>query len=137
MIARMTAGLVMYFGATSVALADEPPHPATQAADAVKGVRVPNGSRLQGTDTESLRVLIRQIDDGALLWVGKFKLGTTAVVVPGHHKIKVMCELRHSWGTELKHGELTLEAERDRIYDLVGRRSQSEGGCDIEAKVRP
>jgi hypothetical protein len=137
MIARITAGLVMYFGVISVTLADERPQPATQAADAVRGVRVPHGARLQGTDTESLRVLIRQIDDGALLWVGKFKLGTTAVVVPGHHKIKVMCELRQSWGTELKHGELTLEAEPDRIYDLVGRRSQSEGGCDIEAKVRP
>jgi len=137
MIARITAGLLMYFGATSVSLADEPPQPSTHAADAVRGVLVPHGAKLQGTDTESLRVLIRQIDDGALLWVGKFKLGTTAVVVPGHHKIKVMCEFRQSWGTELKHGELTLEAESDRIYDLVGRRSQDGGKCDIEAKLRP
>jgi hypothetical protein len=125
-ITRITAGLLMYLGVASATLGDEPPQASDHATDAITGVLVPHGAKLQGTDTGPLRVLIRQIDDGALLWVGKFKLGTTAVVVPGHHKVNVMCEFRQSWGTELKPGEVTVEADPDRIYDLVGKRSQDD-----------
>lgn len=93
-------------------------------------------AKLHGEDSSSIKVMIRTIDDGEILWVGNYKLDTKAEVVPGSHKINVMCEFRFSWGTKLLPGDITLEFEAGKIYDLVGTASADETRCEVQANVR-
>ena len=86
---------------------------------------------IRGTDTKKLRVLIRMIDGGDILWVGKFKLGTTATITPGHHTVSVMCELRESYGLILKPGKIELDVAVGQTYDLTATVTPESRGCDI------
>ena len=97
----------------------------------------PVQAQLQGTDTSRFRVLIRKIDGGEVLWVGKFKLGTTAVVAPGQHTVEVMCEVHELSREQLRPGRVTLAVEAGRTYDLVGTPSVEGMSCNLEAKPRP
>lgn len=96
----------------------------------------PEKAKLRGADTSSLKVMIRTIDDGEILWAGNYQLGTQAEVAPGQHKINVMCEFRYSWGTKLMPGNVTLDFEPGKTYDLVGAVSSDEKQCEIQADVR-
>lgn len=89
-----------------------------------------------GADTSSLRVMIRTIDDGEILWVGNYTLGTRALVQPGQRKINVMCEFRHSWGAELKPGNVTIDAVAGSTYDLSGSPSSDGKQCNVQVKAR-
>lgn len=86
---------------------------------------------IRGSDSKKLRVLIRTIDGGDVLWVGKFKLGTTATIAPGHHTVAVMCELRESYGLILKPGKIDLDVAAGRTYNLAATATAESRGCDI------
>ncbi len=64
----------------------------------------PPVARIEGEDTPAIRVMIRTIDDGEILWAGPYRLGTTAAVSPGDHTIGVMCEFRAAWGSQITPG---------------------------------
>ncbi len=86
-------------------------------------------ARIEGEDTLATRVMIRTIDDGEVLWVGQYRLGTTAAVPPGPHTIGVMCEFRAAWGSQITPGKVSLTAEAGRTYRLTAE--QTAGDCRV------
>lgn len=96
----------------------------------------PGKALLQGAETRSLRVMIRTIDDGDILWVGTYQLGTSAFALPGKRKVNVMCEFRGSFMTSLNPGDITIDVEAGRVYDLTGTQSSDGKRCNVEVKVR-
>jgi len=91
---------------------------------------------LAGANTRSLRVLIRTIDDGEILWVGQYQLATNAAIAPGQHKVNVMCEFNYSWGSSMNPGNVVIDVQSGKTYDLTGAPSEGGKDCDVEAKVR-
>ena len=100
------------------------------AAAAASPAETPSAT-IRGTDTKKLRVLIRMIDGGDILWVGKFILGTTATITPGHHTVAVTCELHESYGLILKPGKIELDVAAGQTYDLTATVTPESKGCDI------
>jgi hypothetical protein len=88
---------------------------------------------LSGADTKDLRVLIRKIDEGEILWVKSYQLGTEAKVPSGSHNISIRCEFRHSWGNELMPGILTIEIQSGKKYSLTGSQSADGKSCIVTA----
>lgn len=102
------------------------PMPMAHAADGA-------ASNLSGTDGGDMRVLIRKIDDGDILWVGGYNLGTKAKITPGQHVVSVMCEFHFSGGSELKPGTLSLTVEPGKDYALAGAQSADGNSCTVTA----
>jgi hypothetical protein len=96
----------------------------------------PDKAKLRGEDSKSLKVMIRTVDDGEILWAGNYTLGTKAEVAPGLHKINVMCEFRFSWGTKIMPGDIALDFEAGKTYDLVGTASADDKRCEVKANIR-
>lgn len=96
----------------------------------------PKKAKLLGEDSSSLKMMIRTVDDGEILWVGSYKLGTKTEVVPGFHKINVMCEFSFSWGTKLLPGDITHDFESGKTYDLSGTASTDGERCEVQVNVR-
>lgn len=90
--------------------------------------------QLKGADTESHRVLIRTVDDGEILWVGTYQLGTEATVEHGTRKVNVMCEFIHSWGKEMAPGNITIDVESGKTYALEGIKEGKQ--CDVKVKAQ-
>ena len=78
-------------------------------------------ARIQGVDSPAVKVMIRTVDDGEILWVGQYRLGTTTEVMPGTHKFNVMCEFRASWGSRLTPADVIVEVEAGETYWLNAR----------------
>ncbi len=98
----------------------------------------PEGKALvAGEDSSSVRVMIRTIDDGDVLWVDNYQLGTSSAVSPGPHKIGVMCEFKHSWGTKINPGEIIVDAQVGRVYELRGAPSADDKKCEVAIRMRP
>ncbi|MCL2310128.1 MAG: hypothetical protein FWC42_07640 [Proteobacteria bacterium] len=93
---------------------------------------------IKGTDTPSLRVLIRKVDDGPLLWVSKYQLGTETWVTPGPHKINAMCEFHRpvTGGDvgEIVPGNIEIDAKPGNTYHLTG--SQEALKCLLKVEER-
>ena len=83
-----------------------------------------------------MRVAIKSIDDGEMLWVGMYELATKALVTPGEHKISVACEFSFPGGKEIIHGDVSIDAETGKSYYLTGKKSKTTDRCDIKVKVR-
>jgi hypothetical protein len=113
---RTALTAIVSLACAAVSLADELPSASAQ---------------IRGADTKNLRVLIRTIDDGEILWVAKFKLGTTASVSPGHHRLALMCELHETYGLILKPAKLELDAEAGKTYALTANVTPESKGCEI------
>ncbi|WP_025565249.1 hypothetical protein [Psychromonas sp. SP041] len=47
---------------------------------------------LIGEDSSNVKVLIRQIDKGEILWTKNYQLGTTASIEIGTHTVSIICE---------------------------------------------
>jgi len=79
---------------------------------------------IKGIDTPSLRILIRKVDDGPLLWVSQHQLGTETWVAPGLHKINAMCEFHRSVAGgdvgEILPGTIEIDAKPGSEYHLTG-----------------
>lgn len=88
---------------------------------------------LKGADTKTHRVLIRTIDDGEILWVGTYQLGTEASTEPGTRNVNVMCEFIHDWGKEMTPGDVVIEVEAGKTYALEGKKSGKK--CDVSVKA--
>lgn len=93
--------------------------------------------RIEGVDSPTVKVMIRTVDDGDILWVGGYSLGTKASVSPGSHKLSVMCEFRQSWGSRLSPGQITIEAEAGKTYRLTGAEGPDSGDCVVTVSVVP
>ncbi len=90
-------------------------------------------SILAGKNTKDLRVLIRNIDGGEVLWAKNYTLDTQASIQPGPHQVSVMCEFRHSWGNELLPGNVSLQVEANKTYVLSGIASTDGKTCVVAA----
>lgn len=88
---------------------------------------------LSGTNTDSMRVLIRKIDNGDILWVGTYQLGTEAAIEPGTHQVSLMCEFVYSWGKQLMPGTLTIQVEPGKRYAVTGVAAQDAKSCIVTA----
>jgi len=86
-----------------------------------------------GADTSTMKVLVRKIDEGEILWVGQYKLGTRASTTAGSHKINVMCQFIDPAFTEYWPGNVTIEAQAGEVYNLTGAPSKDGKSCDVQA----
>lgn len=87
---------------------------------------------LVGADAAGARVLIKSVDGGPILWAQQGALGTRVTISPGHHTVKVVCEL----GAHFVDGELTIDVQPGRTYDLTASASEGSSGCNIAASSR-
>lgn len=92
-------------------------------------------AKLIGESNKNLKVMIRNIDDGEILWVGNYQLGTKASIKPGEHKINAMCEFQYSWGTKIVPGEITINAEAGASYKILGSLSHDETTCELSVGI--
>ncbi|EIW90569.1 hypothetical protein AGRI_01830 [Alishewanella agri BL06] len=97
--------------------------------------RKPGDALLIGENSSTLKVMIRTIDDGEILWVGNYTLGTRAVVAPGEHKVNVMCEFKFSWGIKMVPGNIQINAQSSTDYKITGRLSSDEKSCNLSASI--
>ncbi len=93
--------------------------------------KVAGQGHLIGKNSDSLRVLIRKIDNGDILWAGTYKLATNAPITKGTHKVFAMCEFNYSWGQQLIPGEFQLNVKPDTVYHLNGSKSKDGERCNI------
>jgi len=91
---------------------------------------------LIGEDSPSLKVMIRTIDDGEILWVGNYTLDTKAVVAPGEHIVDAMCEFRYSWGTKMAPGKININAQSNTDYKITGLLSDDERSCKLSVSIK-
>lgn len=87
---------------------------------------------IKGVDTAPLKVMIRTIDGGNILWVGNYKLGTEAWVKPGAHKVNVMCEFHNSWGNTLVPGNVEIVTKEGVLYELTGAQVADGRTCVVK-----
>lgn len=92
-------------------------------------------AQLIGENSSNLKVMIRTIDNGDILWVGNYKLGTKASVKLGVHNINAMCEFKYSWGTKLVPGDITINIESDAKYKITGQLSKDEKRCELSVGI--
>ena len=78
---------------------------------------------LAGERSDSVSVFVISIDDGQVLWVGKDRLGNTAAIAPGKHKVLIACAFTTSSGKQSRAGELLIEVEPGKTYDVSGELS--------------
>jgi len=97
--------------------------------------RKPGDALLIGENSSSLKVMIRTIDEGDILWVGSYTLGTSAIIEPGNHKVNVMCEFKFSWGTKLVPGNIQINTQSNTDYKITGRLSSDEKSCDLSVRI--
>jgi hypothetical protein len=96
-----------------------------------------NGKVLvEGPDSASLRILVRKVDDGPLLWVAKYQLGTSVWVTPGPHKVSVMCVFQGPIAgmNEMLPGSVEINAKLGSTYHLVGSKTFGQNACTVSAK---
>ena len=89
----------------------------------------PDKGLLVGEDSSIVKVMIRKIDEGEILWAGGYKLGTTAPIAIGNHKVSIMCEFTFSWGKKLLPGNLDIDVKPGIIYKVTGKPSSDEEKC--------
>jgi hypothetical protein len=92
-------------------------------------------AKLVGASNKNLKIMIRNIDDGEILWIGNYQLGTKASIKPGERKISAMCEFKYSWGTKIVPGEITINAEAGASYKISGSLSDDEATCQLSVGI--
>ena len=93
-------------------------------------------AQLIGASSPALRVLIRKIDQGPILWDAPLKPATKASISAGEHTISVMCEVHKSGMQMMIPGSITITVEAGRTYDLSGQPDTEKLRCGVTAKVR-
>jgi hypothetical protein len=93
-------------------------------------------AQLIGAASAGTRILIRKIDDGPILWDAPGKPATHASVAAGRHSVSVMCQVTKSGASMMVPGQLSLDAEAGRIYDVSGEVIANSLRCDVSAKPR-
>ncbi len=106
------------------------------AAPAAGAQAKPGNVLVKGVDTAPLKVMIRTIDGGDVLWAGPYRLGTEAWVTPGAHRINVMCEFHHSWGQVLLPGNVEIHAKSGVVYELTGDSAPGGKTCAVRVSQR-
>jgi hypothetical protein len=91
---------------------------------------------LEGERSDSVSVFIISIDDGKVLWVGTNRLGNTAAIAPGRHNVLIACAFTTSSGKLSRGGELPIEVEPGKTYEVSGALSADGKKCDVRAKER-
>ncbi len=89
---------------------------------------------LIGEDSSDVKVMIRTIDQGQILWVGSYKLGTTAPISIGEHNVSIICEFTYPWGTKLVPGNLNIDVAPDTTYKIKGELSIDDKRCLVSIK---
>ena len=89
----------------------------------------PNEGLLVGEDSSNVKVMIRKIDEGEILWSGGYKLGTTSPIQTGKHSVSIMCEFTFSWGAKLLPGTLEIDVKAGTTYKISGKPSSDGEKC--------
>ncbi len=108
-------------GAMAIGCAAQPP-----AAPA------PRDATLIGGDNAGMHVLIKRVDDGEILWAHQGALGTRVTITAGQYRVGVMCE----GGAGFLPGELTIDVQPGRTYDLVASAAPGAKSCEVSATMR-
>lgn len=88
-----------------------------------------------GPETGSLRILIRQIDDGPILWIKPGILGPKGAVTPGRHTLHAVCVDTSSKRVRLAYATATVEVQAGRLYDLSGALSPDGTSCNLAVSL--
>lgn len=78
--------------------------------------KAPTRSLVRGESTPSSNVLIRNVDNGEILWRGTNNLGNEVWLEPGSHKVAVMCVTNTSWGSKMGGAEVVVKVQRGSHY---------------------
>lgn len=92
----------------------------------------PRDATLIGGDNAGMHVLIKRVDDGEILWAHQGALGTRITITAGQHRVGVMCE----GGAGILAGEVTIDVQPGRTYDLVASASPGAKSCEVSATMR-
>jgi hypothetical protein len=103
---------------------------------ATRSIADDTDAQLIGASSTALRVLIRKIDQGPILWDAPLKPATKASIAAGEHTISVMCEVHKSGVQMMLPGSITIILEAGRIYDLYGQPDTGKLQCVVTAKAR-
>jgi len=76
-----------------------------------------------GAHSADARVLIQRVDNGPILYVAPGAIGSKVSITPGHHTVKVMCQL----GGAYLPGEVTFDVEAGKVYELTASAGASRG----------
>jgi hypothetical protein len=95
----------------------------------------PNEGLLTGEDSSNVKVMIRKIDEGEILWSSGYKLGTTAPIETGQHSVSIMCEFTFPWGTKLLPGTLDIDVKAGTTYQVSGKPSSDGEKCLVSANT--
>lgn len=105
------------------------------ASESAAAAHQPRTALLVGVSTSTARVLIKSVDDGPTLWANQGALGRKVSIIPGRHKVAVMCEIQDSRLLFVP-GDVTIDVQAGQIYDLVGSLAQGARRCDVSASSR-
>ena len=79
----------------------------------------PTRCLVRGASEGNADVLIRSVDDGAVLWVKGYHLGHEAWLEPGVHKVSVMCSTSTAWGTYSAGTDVEMTIQPGYTYFLT------------------
>jgi hypothetical protein len=108
--------------AMAIGCAAQPPAPTVRNATLIGG------------DNAGMRVFIKRVDDGPILWAHPGALATRVTITPGQHRVSVMCEDGASGGFLL--GDISLDVQSGRTYDLAGSAQSGAKNCEVSATMR-
>lgn len=97
-------------------------------------VRPAANSMLIGVDNSNARVLIKRVDNGPILWAAPNALGSKVTITPGVHKVEVVCEAGGSG--HIVPGNVTIDVQPGRTYDLAGSVAPGTNECNVTATSR-
>lgn len=86
---------------------------------------------LAGADTEQLKIKIRSVDQGEILWDNDYQLHTHYDLNPGRHVVSVLCEFGPAHDARRLPGQLSLDLQPNTTYRLSGRPSSDGKSCGI------
>lgn len=87
----------------------------------------PGRSLVQGETTSNSRVLIRSVDDGAVLWMRGYNLGNKVWLEPGNHKVSVMCVNDTAYGSNMGGTEVKVQVQPGAEYLIKARPLKNPG----------
>ena len=76
----------------------------------------PTRSLIKGVSTANSAVKIRSIDGGDVIYARGINLGDKVWLEPGIHKVDVVCESKHSWGSHFQTVQVEIDVQPGYDY---------------------
>lgn len=91
---------------------------------------------LLGAETSKAHVLFRRLDDSPIIWAAPTSLGSKLSVLPGHHELGVVCEIRSAGVTQSIPGNLSIDVEAGHVYEIGASLERDSRSCNLTVSKR-